>query len=904
VCAGTPLAPTPSEADDFGPADKAATLKTDTVLPGWGYGGGRLRRVLLGRQYRELWRTPIEVPLLDLDRYAGGLTPTKKTGSRQTIGLRFENPDGIEYNFRSVDKEPANALPPALQKSPIEKLFQDQMSAQYPAAAIIAAGLLETAGVLHPKPRLFVLPDDPRLGKFREEYAGLLGMIEEHRPRFPGARGVVETPELFDSLQHDPAQQVDSREFLKARLMDILMGDWDRHADQWQWSAFARNGGIVWRPVPEDRDWAFARMDGPIATIVRQYFPQTIGFGRDYPPMHDLTWTAKDLDRRLLAGLERSAWDSVVRFLQKRLTDSAIARAIRRQPAPFVAIEGEWLADALRNRRDHLPEAAAEFYDLLARVVDVHGVAVPEVAEVEHEPSGSVLVTLRPRAKRATPTFRRRFVPEETDEIRIYLHGGQDIATVRGERTGIKVRVIGGEIDQLVDSSSGGAHFYPDRLEERLEQDAPSDDSARTASEKGGDEKSGEKDSVKGEESDRKNKDAGKQSDDAGKKDGDAGRKNEDPDEDEEAAKLSAPELMSSETFGPPPRPDDFLKTHPIDWGHRWVNLPWASFHAGQGVLLGVAFNRYGYAFRAHPYRTRVSFKAGWAFGGMGPRIEAFAEDHQLFHLRTLELGGRLEFKASKVEPVRFFGYGNETTRTSPGSAGRFLQDKVRIGGALLYESGPLRISAGPNLQWTDPHRIPGSRLDLVAPLGAEPMTLAGVDVSAGLEVGAVAGRGTGGNVRVGTRVARSLGDTDARFARSEAVVVAYSALPGMPRPTTLLVRAGVQRVWGTYPFQEAAQLGGHRTLRGHDKQRFAGDAATHFGSELRFAVIDTKGAQAGVLGLADVGRVYLDGESSSRWHSGVGGGLWGGMPGLLIVNLIVAHSERYSVSVYTGFGF
>ncbi|MDQ3243693.1 MAG: hypothetical protein M3Q09_08205, partial [Gemmatimonadota bacterium] len=30
-----------------------------------------------------------------------------------------------------------------------------------------------------------------------------------------------------------------------------------------------------------------------------------------------------------------------------------------------------------------------------------------------------------------------------------------------------------------------------------------------------------------------------------------------------------------------------------------------------------------------------------------------------------------------------------------------------------------------------------------------------------------------------------------------------------------------------------------------------------------------------GVFGLADVGRVWLDGESPGGWHSGFGGGVW-----------------------------
>ena len=46
-------------------------------------------------------------------------------------------------------------------------------------------------------------------------------------------------------------------------------------------------------------------------------------------------------------------------------------------------------------------------------------------------------------------------MPNETSEVRVYLHGGGDSAIVRGSgERGIKLRLIGGKGDnQLVDSS-------------------------------------------------------------------------------------------------------------------------------------------------------------------------------------------------------------------------------------------------------------------------------------------------------------------------------------------------------------------------------------------------------------------------------------------------------------------
>jgi hemolysin activation/secretion protein len=94
----------------------------------------------------------------------------------------------------------------------------------------------------------------------------------------------------------------------------------------------------------------------------------------------------------------------------------------------------------------------------------------------------------------------------------------------------------------------------------------------------------------------------------------------------------------------------------------------------------------------------------------------------------------------------------------------------------------------------------------------------------------------------------------------------------------TLALRAGGQRVWGGFPFQYAAYLGGSHTLRGHASERFAGDASAYGSAELRQVLGRTKllvRGNLGVFGLADAGRVWYGGASPGGWHSAVGGGLF-----------------------------
>ena len=85
----------------------------DTVqAAGPQYGAGGLRQLLLGREYRSLWTTPISVEVLDLRTFAGGLRPVSRGGGEETKALLFQGQDGREFLFRSVDKDPSATLPP------------------------------------------------------------------------------------------------------------------------------------------------------------------------------------------------------------------------------------------------------------------------------------------------------------------------------------------------------------------------------------------------------------------------------------------------------------------------------------------------------------------------------------------------------------------------------------------------------------------------------------------------------------------------------------------------------------------------------------------------------------------------------------------------------------------------
>ena len=356
------------------------------IAAGVRYKAGGLHRWFFGDTYRDLWKTPTRVQVLNLRTFAGGLRPVKTGGGNQTRSLRLVNPDGVEYVFRLVDKDKVQT-PAAFKGTIVDKVFRDQVSTSHPGAALAAAPMLDAAGVLHATPVLAVMPDDSLLGEFRPAFAGTLGLIEEYpgKPKhgvgFAGAKKIIDSEELLRLLYSDPRQQVDTRAFLAARLMDMLLNDWDRHPGQWKWARMESGVANPWQPIPRDRDKVFVSSDGLVATIARMVNGNLVPFDESYPSVRALTWNSLEFDRRMLDGLEKPVWDSVAAALMQRVTDSVIDAALRALPPEYQSSVPH-LASALKERRTKLPEAANRFYRMLAQVADVHGTDAADRATI------------------------------------------------------------------------------------------------------------------------------------------------------------------------------------------------------------------------------------------------------------------------------------------------------------------------------------------------------------------------------------------------------------------------------------------------------------------------------------------------------------------------------------------
>ena len=849
------------------------------VVPGEHYRAGALHRMLFGEHWRSLWTAPMDVEVLDLQSFAGGLRPYKKGGGFQTISLRFRGADGKEYRFRTVDKDPARGMPEKLRNTVVADVVQDQVTSSNPASAAVISPLLDAAGVLHASSRFVVMPyDRENLGKYYEEFAGLLGTIEEHPDEndgpenaFAGADKVVNSLTMFEILQKDNRNRVDAEAYLKARLIDLFVGDWDRHTGQWRWAAFRETDGIAWKPVPKDRDNAFSRQDGVFPWIITQIIPRIKGFNDNLDKVYFLSWSGRPLDRRIFPALSREEWVCATKELLTVLTDEQIEEAVRQMPPAMYAQEGDRIVRDLKSRRDLLAEASLELYGIYAEDVDIYASDKPEYAQIKRNSDGTVALRIyrmsNGRSSReAEPFYSRVFDPEHTSEIRLYLQGGNDYAVISGTLAGdMNVRVIGGKgkdrITDRVTVSSGG---FGTKARNYLY-----DGGTGTVFDRG-------VYSVV------------------------------------DRSKVKEP-VDAREKYG--------LQTR--DYGSELdasiANLK-LDYAPEYGVFLGWGVILEDYGFRRDPYNYNMKLDGGVAYGS-GSKLRyklGYTGDFRSF-IDGAEL--RLEVGTTGLDIINFYGFGNESSfDTSLYDEDDFeiKQQLTWIRPTLVFPANSdFQFRTGLEAKFVDLEVEPGSRLEAMEPYGIDEdftgAIIAGfrydsrdcgrkVLLSPRKQLGRLArDRTSCGTTALSGMVLDVEGayypeffGNSSSFGKLKAEGTAYLPLPSMPY-SRLALRAGGEKIWGDFPFYEAAYLGGSTSIRGYDKQRFAGDASLYANSELRLYLGTFKflvPVMFGPLAFVETGRVFYDGEDSDRWHTGYGGGLWFGFI-----------ESRYALSVAVGKG-
>ena len=854
-------------------AAKLTLAKKDsmvTVVPGGEYyDHGVIKDVFMGELYRDVWNAPITVPVINIEEEHGGLEPVKRGGGMQSKSLRLVAPDGKEYVLRSIQKFPATILPTELQKTFVTEIIQDVIAAAHPYASIAVPPMANAAGVYHTNPKLVYVPDDPNLGPFQSEFGGLLCLYEE-RPdddqrdvdSFGNSKDVESSSKVIEEVREDYDDRVDAHALLRARLFDMMIGDWDRHDDQWRWASSEDERGTVYTPIPRDRDQVFYTVDGIIPNIVnrkwleRRFQP----FEEDIRDMRGFNYNGKYVDRAYLDELEWSDWEAIVDTLQRTLTDSVFREGLAQFPDTALALDGERLFRTLQIHRDKLKEFAREYYEILSLEVDVVGTYKEEYFEVIRLNDDSTRVRIYPKKsskdeKKERVVYERTFLTDETNEIRLYGLDNNDVYVLKGEvNDGPLIRIIGGpEEDRYINESN--VKGWSKKLEVH--------------------------DTKQKKKKNRNNFDLGKDS------------------------KLF---LVS---------PDDAVDYKRKDFMYN-VTMPLlsAGYNPDDGVFLGGGFQITNHGFNRSPYRYRHRFKGQYAAATGAYEFDYRFDYRSIFHSKW-DLNGELDMKAPDYL-FNYFGRGNDTEWISDD----FRDNRVRLNfiefnpGLARSSEGDLHnLTMGPTyLMVRPPKEIESEVLEEIEGL-AEDLDF-GVQNYLGARV-----RYTLNNVdskqnphrgiRFNAELSYTNGLDEKRtdFFGLSSELTFYVPFSVLPNRATLALRTGTAANFGDYPFFLANFIDGYENMRGYRRNRYAGDVSFYNNAELRVKLFDVDNYVLpfglGAMTFFDYGRVWVDGEDSGTWHPSGGVGIYTNLIDVAVLSASYAVSRDDNVFlVQLGFFF
>jgi hypothetical protein len=848
------------------------TVKT-TVYADEQQDNSRAYTAAFGQNYRPLYYLPVEVPVLNIDTINGGLNPYRRGGGMTTMSLHTEGGDGHLYQLRSVRKNPAQLLPSLLENSFAADLAKDQFTAIHPFAPLALPPLQQKLDLLAADPYLYYVPKQEGLGRYNANFGGEMYWLEQRPDEdwsgtrfFGGSKDIIGNDNMREELRDSWKTYADQENYARARLFDFLIGDWDRHRDQWRWAAFEEDDGRTrYVPIGRDRDQVFSNFDGNLLGLGRLFVPEARKLRPFTADLDHAKWRAlngKWNDRVFLNQVTREQMIAEARHIQQTLSDEDIERALRRMPEEVLeySLTEEEIGEKLKNRLRQLDRFAGEYYDVLADRVNVLGTDNDDYFLLEGMPNGDLLVRVYDADSEGEADelfYERTFHPGETKYVHVYGLDGDDRFVLRGTDSPVNVRLIGGtDGDEVIAEGSLVARVYD---------------------EKDGMDLSGNTNRLRDRRTDR------------------------------------APELNTY----------DFQEYYP----NYTIPVPALGFNVDDGLFIGGGLTHTVTGFQPDPYAQRHSFLATYSTNSFF-KINYEGEFNNAFGRRRDLVVNTHYFSPGYV--ANFFGLGNDGPGQPDDDDEELLaqlgidddqvleynrarREEIFFNPMLRFRSTRNRqsLSIGAfyhSFQLDDaPEYTLIRNTEAVPDLVFDRQPYVGIMAnlsSNNLAIPLMADNGVKYDLFV--RQSWNLDNSDLSTTKYGGNFTFYRMLT---KAINFATRVGVEFNEGNPLFYQLASLGGRSTYRAARLDRYLGNNMFYQNIDIRFmgfgfgkGEVPTVGGF--ILGL-DHGRVWLEGQDSGTWHVGYGGGVWVAPLGATILSLTYfLDEERGRFNFAAGFPF
>tara|TARA_R110002049_G_scaffold242357_1_gene416167 strand:+ start:10614 stop:14318 length:3705 start_codon:yes stop_codon:yes gene_type:complete len=792
-----------------------------------------------GDHYRDLYSKNIKVSVATLDTLYGGLEVVREGGGHQTRSLRLKDKDGREYNLRALRKSATQYLQTVLfknsyiedefQQTKIEDLILDFYTSAHPYAFMVVPDLSEAINLLHTNPKLYYIPKHKHLDEYNTNFGNELYLIEE-RPEdnyseertFGYADDIESTHDIIEKVRKDEKYKIDEENFIRARLFDMLIGDWDRHQDQWRWAQFDQeNGDKFYKPIPRDRDQVFSNFDGGLLDVMRfiSSSSKQLQVYDGEVDENDIKWmnnAGVKLDRVLIQNTGLEVWLAQAEFIQKNLTEVKINEAFSKIPEEVQEENLEAVRLSLISRKNKLIEIAKSYHDYLNSLVILTGTDKDDYIDIIREEKNTtrVRITRNKDGEKADVLVDRIFNRKLTKEMWIYGLDDTDQFTVSGSASNpIKIRLIGGqENDSYTIENGKKIRIY--------------------------DHKSKPNTIIK-----------------------------------KNSAKLKLTDFYNFNIF-------DFKKYN----FSSGIFTPLFGFNPDDGILTGISMTKANYGFERNPFTARHNLKFGYYFATKGFDLRYNGEYNVVqqwnLHFGALYTSNNFTrnffgFSNDTGNDDDALGFDYNRVRTSIYQLKIGMLKKAPFGSdygvRALFEG--IKIDDTENRFITD--QVPETSTEFYERrffVGLE-----GVFTYKSFDNAVNPTRGMNFNVDIGAK--REFESNENTFGYLNSHLGFYNSL-SKNRKLVLKTDLRTQLRFGEdIVFYQAANIGGQSGLRAYRTQRFTGQNSLIGNADLRYSFDSFKTKllplQIGIFGGYDLGRVWINNDNSNTWHNSYGGGIW-----------------------------
>lgn len=423
-------------------------------------------KFLFGNHYRKYYSIPIEAKTVTLDTLFGGLKPIREGGGHQSVSLRLADSNKKEYVMRGMKKSATQFLQSVafkdqyvvndFQDTYAENFLLDFYTTSHPYTPFAVGKMADKIGVSHSNPVLYYIPKQDVLKEFNSDFGDALYMVEERAsdnqkdvPSFGKPSDIISTIDMMSNLRKDEKYSVDEKEYMKARLFDMLIGDWDRHSDQWRWGEYKIGNKVIYKPIPRDRDQAFTKYDGA-AFLILMNIPALRHMRTFKKEIDNVKWINREpypLDLAFLKTAEEKDWIAQAKYIQENLSDKAIDEAFENLPKEVKDKTIDEIKSKLKNRKKELQKYASTYFGVLSRIVMIAGTDKKDKFIINHKTKKSIEIKVyRIKKEGEELVYTKNITDKKTKNLWIYGLDDDDIFEVIGnQKSKIKIRLIGGQ---------------------------------------------------------------------------------------------------------------------------------------------------------------------------------------------------------------------------------------------------------------------------------------------------------------------------------------------------------------------------------------------------------------------------------------------------------------------------